>query len=272
MNSKLRRIFVPMFSFVTLVALACTCGAFGQPQATATPLPLPATATKPPVVVPTKPPIVAPTQPPAALDTPVPTAPAKFTGGADDFSSDYGGWETFDGAAIKDGIFYLGPFSDCADVGSDNPFGCFTQCLVCGQLTDYDMQVDTAYVSGVTDRTFGMVLRFVDNDNNGLVDKGDYYLDFELSIYDKYFVVWEHMPNGGWTRVLDKFEGSIRAGSKVNTLRAVSSKGGTEMDIYVNDNYVDGLTTIPYPTGTVGFVVGGRAVEAAFDNFNITLP
>ncbi len=265
MNTQLGRILAPLFSGVTLVALACTCSGLGV-TSTPTDVPLPPPDTQPP---PTKAPIVAPTQPQVVE---APTDVSAFTGGFDDFSSDYGGWEVFDGAAIADGVFYLGEFADCADVGSDNPFGCFTQCLVCGTLSVYDMQVDAQYVSGVTDRTFGMVLRFVDFDNNGLVDPGDYYLDFELSIYDQYFVSWEHMPNGGWTRVFDAFDSNIRGGGKVNTLRAVAQNGGADIDFYINGGYANGVTGVPYTEGTVGLLVGGRALQVAFDNFDITVP
>ncbi|MCL4559369.1 MAG: trypsin-like peptidase domain-containing protein [Chloroflexi bacterium] len=190
---------------------------------------------------------------------------------SDDFSSDVGNWEIFDGAQITGGIFYLGQFTDCADVGSDNAFGCFTQCLTCGYTSTYDMQVDAAYVDGVTDRTFGMVLRFIDNNDNGLVDSDDYYLDFELSIYDKYFIIWEHNTDGKWYVIDQKNATAIKAGRKVNTLRAIASNGGTDVDIYINDEWVDGIQSIPYPEGSVGLVVGGRAMQAAFDNFYFTV-
>ena len=267
MNSKSRRILVPLFAGATLVVLACTCSALGA-SSTPTDVPLPPPDTQAPLPLPTKVPIVAPTQPQVDAPTDVPA----FTGGFDDFSSDYGGWEVFDGAGISNGLYYLGEFADCSDVGSDNPFGCFTQCLACGSLSAYDMQVDAQYVSGVTDRTFGLVLRFVDFDNNGLVDPGDYYLDFELSIYNQYFVVWEHMPNGGWTRVFDTFDSNIRGGGKVNTLRAVTTNSGADVDFYINGGYANGVVGVPYTEGTVGLVVGGRALQVAFDNFNITLP
>jgi hypothetical protein len=132
----------------------------------------------------------------------------------------------------------------------------------------YDMQVDSGYVSGVTERTFGMVLRFVDNNGNGLVDSDDYYLDFELSIYDKYFIIWEHNTDGKWYVIDQKTDDSILAGRKVNNLRAVASNDGSDIDIYLNGSWVDGVTGIPFKEGTVGLVVGGRAMQAAFDNFS----
>jgi S1-C subfamily serine protease len=206
----------------------------------------------------------------AGTDTPASTGGTP-TSVSDDFSSDVGNFETFDGAQIADGLLYLGPFSDCADVGSDQAFGCFSQCLTCGQASTYQMQVDAAYSSGVSERTFGMVLRFVDNNGNGLVDKDDYYLDFELSIYDQYFIIWEHRTDGKWYVIDQKNDTSILGGSHVNTLKAVASNGGADVDIYLNGNWVSGVTKIPNTQGAVGLVMGGRAMQVAFDNFEFVV-
>jgi hypothetical protein len=63
MNSKLKRIFVPLLSWVALVALACTCAGLGAAEPTPTPLP-PPTQAPPTKAPPTKPPIKAPTDTP----------------------------------------------------------------------------------------------------------------------------------------------------------------------------------------------------------------
>lgn len=270
MSHKLTKTVLGVISFVTVVALAC-----GSASPTATPLPpptpVPPTPTTAPTDTPPPPPTAVPAAPTAEVVTTLPPdeGTTSFTGGYDDFSEDTGAWEIFPGAQIADGIFSLGPFENCADVGTNQPFGCFSQCLACGRVSEYDMQVDAAYLSGVTDRTFGMVLRFVDENGDGLVDPEDYYLDFELSIYDQYFVIWEHM-DGGWTTVANSFEGSIKPGKNVNTLRAVAA--GNEMDLYVNGNWVNGVTGVPFLAGTVGLVVGGRAIQAGFDDFSIEIP
>lgn len=272
MNLKLVKIMAAGVAFVSLVGLACGLGA---PEPTATPLPPPPTNTAPPPTEPPPPPtntpVPAPTEAPPPTDAPDTGEP--FTGGFDDFSSDYGGWEVFDGAGVDTsfGIFRLGPFTQCADVGSDDPYGCFSQCLVCGVVSDYEMQVDAAYLDGVSDRTFGMVLRFADSNGNNLVDSNDYYLDFSVSVYDQYFVVWEYF-NGSWSRVYNTFDGSIQPGTNINTLYAQSYGGGTEVDLYVNDTFVANIFNIPINTGTVGLAVGGRSIEAGFDNFEIYIP
>ncbi len=277
MSYKLKRVLVPLVSFMTLVGLACTCGGLGVSSTPTATLEPPAAATEAPAVAteppPTKPPILAPTDVPALpTDTAVPEEQV-FTGGVDDFSEDYGGWTTIpDVAGIGNGVFYLGPFAECSDVDDTTPFGCFTLCIVCGYLSEYDMKVDVAYVDGVSSRLFGLLLRFVDNDGDGFAHQGDYLLYFGLSVYNQRFRIWERNTDGKWYLLGDSFEGSINPGSQINTLRAVSYDGGTAMDLYINDTKVNTVTGVPYDSGAIGLVLDGRAVTIAFDNFEISVP
>ena len=79
MNNQLRRIVFPIFSFVTLVALACTCGSGGL----TTPTETPAAPTK--SAPPTKPPIEVPTQ--SAIPTKPPIGNGGNSGGSITLSS-----------------------------------------------------------------------------------------------------------------------------------------------------------------------------------------
>ncbi len=215
------------------------------------------------------------------VDTEAPEQPTEASGPqtyVDDFSSDLGNWEIFSNdtgsAQISDGVLLLGPFTECADVGQNSgPFGCFTQCKTCGVVSEYDMQVDAAYISGVSDRTFGMVLRFIDQNDDGYVDPEDYFVDFELSVYNQYFAVFEHTTDGQWNALDQRQENNINGGTNINTLRANSYNGGSTIDLYLNGNQVETVTPSAGATsGTVGLVVGFRAMQAGFDNFQITLP
>ena len=189
----------------------------------------------------------------------------------DDFSTeDTSAWEIWPGSEVYGGEFHLGQFADCADVGSNDPYGCFSQCVACGTVSEYDMAAYARYVDGVTDRTFGLVLRFVDQNGNGLVDPNDYYLDFELSIWDQYFIIWEHLDNGTWNVLAESFESSIAGSHQTNHLRAVAYNGGSDIDIYINGTNVWSVTGLPYSEGAVGLAVGGRALEVAYDDFSIT--
>ncbi|MBI4771347.1 MAG: hypothetical protein HY784_13285 [Chloroflexi bacterium] len=251
-------------------ALARTQAAIPLTQAPAT---LPPPTLPPPTRIPTRAPVLPPTavpgQPPVQAPTDTAEPGNQGVSGIDTFDSDEGNWEIFDGAEIADGVFYLGQFADCGDVGSGSAFGCFSQCLACDYVSEYDMQVLAAYVDGVTERTFGLVLRFVDQNNDGLVNPEDYYLDFEISVYDKFFIVWEHLPGTGWQVLDQRVENNIAGGRKVNTLRAVAYDGGSSIDLYLNGTLVENIAGLPETSGTVGLVVGGRAIRVAFDDFEI---
>lgn len=221
-----------------------------------------------------------PIQLPTAEATTPPIQPTQSgpTTYVDDFGSDLGNWEVFSNdvgsAQITGGVLLLGPFKECADVGQGSaPFGCFTTCISCGVVGEYDMQVDAAYISGRSDQTFGMVLRFQDANDNGLVDSEDYYLDFELSVFDKFFAVYEHAANGSWSTLDQRTEDNIAGGKQINTLRANSYNGGAKIDLYLNGNNVETITLDSgSSSGSVGLAVGFRNMQAGFDNFSITLP
>lgn len=269
------RIFILVLTALALAVLACGGG-------TPEPPPLP---TEPPVdTAATAAALQSTAEALAAAQTQqaevVPTEPAlqpstNVQSYFDDFASDLGNWEIFSsdvGASqITDGVVLLGPFSDCADTDSSGPFGCFTQCLWCGVLTDYDIQVDAAYIAGDANQTFGMVLRFQDQNHNGYVDPEDYYLDFEISTGTKSIGVYQHVPNEGWKTLDQRTEGNIMDG--INTMRAYAYDNGKTIELYLNGAQVEVLTlTDKSFYGTVGLVVGYQGMQAGFDNFQITLP
>ncbi len=255
---------------LAMAALACAGGA--QPTAVPTALP----PTEPP---PTKAPIIAA---PTDTSAPVDVQPTTASGGGDtqsyfdDFSSDQGNWEIFSNdsgsSQITKGVLLLGPFNDCSEQGN-SPFGCFTQCLWCGTLVNYDISVDAAYISGDQKQPFGMVLRFQDANGNGLVDPEDYYLDFEISTADQFFAVYQHLPNGGgWSTLDQRQEANIKS-NDINTLRAVAHDDGTKIDLYLNGNEVENLDVKSGSAyGTIGLVTGFSGMQAGFDNFTIALP
>jgi hypothetical protein len=223
-------------------------------------------------------PLVRPTATPGAQ---VPATPA--TGGPtglapgtyeDDFSRDNSNFEIFAGSEIYGGKLHLGPFNECADLDAneERPFGCFTVCLACGFLLDYSMQVDVQYEEGVSDRTYGLVLRFVDFNGNSVVDRGDYMMTAEISAFDAWYTVWEHLVDGGWQQYDRGYPGNILTGYKVNTIRADSYGGGQYIDIYMNGKFIQTVEFTEGFGGLVGLTAGGRRVKVAFDNFRITVP
>ncbi len=41
----------------------------------------------------------------------------------------------------------------------------------------------------------------MDGDGDGYLDPNEYFLDFELSVYNQYFVVFEHSTDGKWNKL-----------------------------------------------------------------------
>jgi hypothetical protein len=211
------------------------------------------------------------------------TAPVSwtFTGGGgffyDDFAFEDGtAWEVFsvEGygfGGVVDGEYVLGPFEECADIGgtASAPFACFTQCLACGVVSDYDMSVNVRYLDGLADRPFGMVLRFIDQNSDGLVDPADYYLDFEINVYTLEYAIWEHTTDNQWNLVGEGPSNAVQGSRNSNNLRAISYNGGANIDLYVNGVNVN-TVNVPYADGTVGLSVGFRGVQVGFDDFTIS--
>ena len=228
---------------------------------------------------------IPPTAPalPTAADTAEPTETGAPTGASvfEDFATDDGKFETWDGAQVTDGEFYLGQFTDCGDLAADAPFGCLSTCLACGVASDYEMTVDVRYVDGISERTYGLVLQFNDVNGNGIVDSEDFYVEFQISAFTAYYIqtvqVRTHFagdPVGAasWLQLWYVAKDFTNSGYGTNTLDAIASKSGTSFDLYVNGNYLK-TVTIPdtdHSEGRVGVSLSGRRVQVAFDNFNFT--
>jgi hypothetical protein len=222
---------------------------------------------------------------PTVAFTPQPTQPLASpvpggTGVLDDFSADAGNFETFEGAVITNGEFYMGPFGDCGDLQANTPYGCFSVCAACGLASNYDMAVDVRYADGVSERTYGLVLAFEDANGNSLVDQEDYYVEYQISafvaLYTDNLYLREHVagdPVGAsGFNFIRRWDARplTRDTYGVNRLRAVAYNNGTSFDLYLNDNFVDTITYsgITSAQGLVGLSLSGRAVQVAFDNFS----
>jgi len=285
----------PLLAACVLAIVALACGA-GQPGANATVTPaapvvdvqgttaaLQATVDASAAVM-TAQAQVPPTQPqlPTAEAPEEPTEPPASTGlsFSEEFASDTGSFETFDGAEITGGEFYMGQFTDCGDLAADSQFGCFSTCLSCGLVADYGMVVDVRYVDGISERTYGLVMQFVDENGNSVVDREDFYTEFQISAFTSYYIqnvqVRTHFPGNpvgidSWDQIWYDARDYTNAGYGANTLGVKSFDGGTSFELYVNDNYIDTVSkpTDEFSQGSVGISLSGRRVQVAFDNFAI---
>jgi hypothetical protein len=123
----------------------------------------------------------------------------------DDFSSNVGNCEVFTAdvgsVQVTENVLLVGPFTDCG-AAAGSSFGCFSQCLWCGTLVDYKIEVDAGYMSGDAKGTYGLVLRFQDQDSDGVVEEGYYYLGFEIGTADQYLSVVQHTSDGKYNHCM----------------------------------------------------------------------
>lgn len=200
---------------------------------------------------------------PTKYPTKVPTATA--TPGPlvinDEFDEDVGRWSGCNQCGIADGVFYLGP----NPVENDYLGGYIAICEDCGYVEYFKMAVDATYLTGPSDRGFGLVIW--ENDGN--------YVDIELTTW-KYYGIWyfEKIGERGknlWYPVTG--EGFIstaylRPGRLTNRVEVeVANQSGRRMAIVsINGKVVKTFEMYGGP-GRVGLVVGMHSIGISFDNF-----
>jgi hypothetical protein len=217
-------------------------------------------ATQTALAIPTATPTITPTS------TPLPTATA--TPGPlvidDDFSTLDARWQGCDVCSIKDGALVMGPYPS-----ADSAQGYITLCKDCGIVHEYKMSVDATFVSGVSDRGFGFLVREWDGN----------FIDLEITTWQLYGL-WYYDSEGGkaftaWHSLLSKAylpTGYLRPGLIKNhiDIEVVASDANKEKDLIKISFNGTLLNTIEVPTGAgrVGLAVGLHSIGVAFDNFH----
>jgi len=217
-----------------------------------------------------------------ALPTEQVAPPAPGQPVEDSFDSDIGTFVLGENVQIQNGALLVGPFEQCAeDVASfDAPVNCIAVCQTCGTgLMNYHMELDIAFSDGLSDKGFGVVLRFVDENGDMLLDREDYYLDFAFNTFENEWSIFVHVPDevNPWYRVKSGPAG-MRARNAPNKLEVTASNNGRIIDIFLNDSRLAKLTAdAPQPgetlieewadSGAVGFTATGRRVQGRYDNF-----
>jgi hypothetical protein len=215
-----------------------------------------------------------------------PTQPRGDSSGAmieDTFELDLGTFPLGEGMQVTDQAYLLGPFEQCAnDVGNfDNPVGCNAVCETCGaNLRNFHFNVHFSFEEGLSDRSFGLILRFVDKDNDTMLDYEDYLLSLGFNIATNQFSVYLHTPDriDPWSVVKSGQAGLLSPG-RMNRIEITTSNKGRLMDVFLNQARIVILTADPpqpgetlvtewADSGAVGFLVLGRGVQARFDNFS----
>jgi hypothetical protein len=203
---------------------------------------------------------------------------------SEDFEGNSNAFETGPAASIADGSFLIGPYETCAnDVANfDEPVDCLSVCTACGSsLKDYELTTSLAFSSGLSDREFGVILRFTDENGNGLIDRPDYLLAIGFNSYANRWTLYLHEPNqlSPWTALKSGRAGFLTMG-RINHLVAIASENGRHVEVSLNDSRLLILTgDHPEPgemlidpwsaEGEVGLLVLGRGVQARFDDFTL---
>jgi hypothetical protein len=204
---------------------------------------------------------------------------------SDDFSEGSSLFETGPSAEVVDGALLVGPYEQCAtDVANfDAPVDCVTICSACGSLlSDYELATTLSFSEGLSDREFGVVLRFVDQNADSLIDRDDYLLALGFDSYANKWRLYIHEPGqrSPWHELRSGRAGFLTMG-RLNYLRAVASENGRRIEVSLNDSPLMVLTgDHPEPgevlvtpwadAGSVGIVVLGRGVQARYDDFQLT--
>ena len=203
---------------------------------------------------------------------------------AESFEGETTAFRLGDGASLRDGALFLGPYEECAnDVANfDEPVGCMVVCESCGSsLSDYHLRVGFTFEDGLSDREFGVILRLVDQNVDGLLDREDYLLALGFNIFENAWRVYLHEPNllEPWRKVSSGQAGFLQAG-RMNELEVTVTQGGRLMEIDLNQRSLETLTgddadpgqrlvTPWFDAGEVGVIGLGRGVQARFDDFNL---
>ncbi len=202
----------------------------------------------------------------AAANTPTltPTRPATPTGTpatetslvfADDFSAATCTLATADDAERKFGC-ENGVYSMLSKKGDASWWQYYR-----GQFNDMIVEADGQSPTGDTGVTYGIVFRLSSNGNA-------FYL-FDVSPAGKYSL-YHFSRETKWTALIPYTASeAIKTGAEWNRLKVVAQ--GSQIAVYVNDQFLDAATDSKLTSGSVGFIVNtdNPNGHAAFDNLRV---
>ncbi len=207
--------------------------------------------------------------------TPIPTISENFSGARSIFSS-------IEGSEVRDGSLFLGPFDHCAadEAFFDEPIGCSVVCLTCGtELANFELDLELTFVQGISDADYGIILRVIDEDQDGLFDREDYMLAIGFNTFHNRWSVYLHKADRvyPWS-VVRTGQAGLRPANRLNRLQVLASNNGRLIDVFLNDFRIVKLTADPpnpgevfidswVERGAVGLLVLNDRVMARYDNF-----
>lgn len=199
-----------------------------------------------------------------------------------DFEEDQGPFQLGQTESVSEGGLLLGPYELCAnDVANfDRPVNCIVVCQECGaNLSEYELRVKFTFEEGLSDREFGVVLRFVDENQDSMIDRPDYLLAVGFNIFQNRWRLYLHEPDRiePWRTLASGDAGFLLPG-RMNEVQVLATEDGQLMEIRLNERFlalVTGETAEPgqrlvqpwASSGSVGLIGLGRGVQARFDDF-----
>lgn len=135
-----------------------------------------------------------------------------------------------------------------------------------GDFADISVEADAVMIGGPEENEFGLLCRFVDNEN--------FYVATIAS--DGYYFIWRRLNGGDWELVgmeSGQTSTAIYTGAQTNRIRLDCV--GSSLTLYANGTQLIQVQDSSLTSGDVGvyagsFDVGG--VDVVFDNFLITQP
>ncbi len=196
-----------------------------------------------------------PTNTSTPTPTPLPTATPGPLIVSDNFEGSSGFWSNCAYCSRLQGTLHVGPFP-----ASQAYVQQMVLCNECGDAYNYRVTVDAAFVEGVSERGFGILLRSTDK----------YFMTLEVTPWQT-VAVWKFdFLTRGWELVSGKWTGAVAPGRGMNHIEVEvtgSEKGKSMMVIKVNGRTPLVLESQPADSGPVGLTLFGHGVEVLYDNF-----
>lgn len=187
---------------------------------------------------------------------PTPSSPILFQ---DDFSSTSSGWDraTYDGGETdyQNGAYHIFVDGEYASVWANPGL----------HFTDVSVETDAVMIGGVEDNEFGVICRYVDENNfyAGSISSDGYYAIVSIKDGEFGYVGTESMMPSDL----------INLGATVNRIRLDCV--GSRLTLYVNGNELLSASDSSFSSGDVGLYAGTFAtpgIDISFDNFLVQRP
>jgi hypothetical protein len=261
----MKRPYIVLSLLVLFLSGGCGLGSLpvvGGLFATATPTPtstLTPSATPSPTLTPTITPSPTPTLTPTVTPTP---GPVTFH---DDFSqANIMAWSACEKCALKDGRLMFGPFEPKNNMGEQ--FNVVI-CESCGEHVYYRESVDVSYISGPTDRFYGLIAGVTIDPENTL--QRVVYLG--ISTWQVYVIRDYAYKDGILKELNSNLTGYLNPGVAANHIEiAVKPSAQPNLvDIYftMNNGVIYVLYSQPAVPTKAGFGMSFHSMTVAYDNY-----